>query len=268
MIDIASTTWSTLWSGIGAVPLLAAARLMGLAMTLPVLSSRILPFRFRLAVSVLLAFALLQGLPPAPAVPPVSLALLPTILGEAVIGAAIGAASLLVIAAVRSAATLIGEQTGFAFGGFLDPYADAGDSVLKLLYGGLATFTLLAVEVHHEILRAVADSFQIIAPGQLTADGLAAGLGRITLMVGALLLQAVPILVLPVSAVLLLASVAQGFLSRLFPELETVVFGFLLRTLVALGVVALSLPFFVDTCARFFDAAVSESRLSVQGFVN
>ncbi len=165
---------------------------------------------------------------------------------------------LLVLAAVRAAAVLISEQIGFGFGGIVDPSVHHDEPVLRAFYGSLAIFVLLAGDVHLHFLRAVGESFAVLPPGTLVAGDALAGLGKMSLAVSSLFFQTTLILVLPVTAALFLASVAQGVVTRLFPELETVLFGFLLRSVVAFGVVTLGLPLFVELSERFFGESVVE----------
>lgn len=253
-----------LWeSSAGAIWLLCGARLMGMIATVPFFSSRLIPFRLRAAFIGLLVFVLLGGSPPSWQDQVASLlragATLPALVAsEALVGMAVGWAALLVLSAVRAAAILISEQIGFGFGGIVDPSIEHDESVLRAFYGSLAIFVLLAGDVHLRFLRAIGESFAAVPPGALVSAGALAGLGRMSLAVGSLFFEATLILVFPVTAALFLASVAQGVLTRLFPELETVLFGFLLRSVVALGVVTLGLPLFVELTERFFGDSVAE----------
>ena len=251
--------------GASSVWLLCGARLLGLILTAPFFSSRLIPFRLRAAFVVLLVAALFSQAS-SPWTPESAAALREGTLSlflvsELFVGMALGWTALLVLAAVRAAAVLISEQVGFAFGGIVDPSTDQEEPVLQGLYVGLALFVLLAGDVHHLFLRSVVESFASLPPGALVLKGALAGLGTLLVAAGTLLFEATLILVFPVSAALFLASVAQGILTRLFPELETVLFGFLLRCVVALGVVTLALPLFVEACERLFGDSLAEGKL-------
>jgi flagellar biosynthetic protein FliR len=219
---------------VAALWLIYGARFMGMMITVPFFSSRLIPFRLRAAFIGLLVFVLLGGnttpgrdqvatLLQAGATVPALVA------SEVLVGMAAGWAALLVLAAARAAAILISEQVGFGFGGIVDPSVPQDESVLRAFYGSLAVFVLLAGDVHLRFLRVIAESFAAFPPGALASGGALAGLGRMSLAVGSLFFETALILVFPVTAALFLASVAQGVLTRLFPELETVLFGFLLR---------------------------------------
>lgn len=260
LFALGTTSESGIW-------ILCGARLLGLMLTVPFFSSRLLPFRLRVALValLLLVFRGDSSLPwreVAASVIRDSASSLPVlIVSEAFVGMAIGWAALLVLSAVRAAAILISEQVGFGFGGIADPSVPYEEPMLRTFYALLAVFVLLAGDVHLRLLRAVGESFASLPPGSLLASGSLVGLGRLGSAVGSLFFEAAMILVFPVTAALLLASVAQGVLTRLFPELETVLFGFLLRSVVALGVVMLGLPFFVELCERFFGESVVEGEL-------
>lgn len=262
--------FSALWSSPeSALWILCGARLLGLVLTVPFFSSRLIPFRFRVAFVVLLVLVLLGEASTSWRVEVASMirqstASLPVLVAsEVFIGMAIGWAALLVVSAVRAAAILISEQVGFGFGGTVDPSVQQEEPVLRAFYGSLSVFVLLASDVHLRFLRAIGESFASLPPGSLTSEGALAGMKSVSLIVGSLLFEATLVLVFPVTAALFLASVAQGVLTRLFPELETVLFGFLLRSVVALGVVLLGVPFFVQLCARFFDESVTRGELMI-----
>ena len=247
-----------------AVWILCGARLLGMTLTVPFFSSRLIPFRFRVAFVALLVVVLVGGpwtswqreVAALAREGATSMPLL--VAAEALTGMAIGWGALLVLAAARAAAILISEQVGFGFGGIVDPSVQHDEPVLRAFYASLAIFVALAADVHLRFLRTVGDSFSALPPGTLVADGALAGLSRVSVAVGSLFFESMLILVFPVTAALFLASVAQGVVTRLFPELESVLFGFLLRSVVGLGVVALGLRFFVELTVRFFGDSVTE----------
>ena len=243
---------------------LCGARLLGMMLTVPFFSSRLMPLRFRGALIAILVFVVLGGASTpwrdqvASLLREGTTSMLALFASEVLIGMAVGWAALLVLAAIRAAAILISEQVGFGFGGIVDPSVHHDEPVLRAFYGSLAIFVLLAGDVHLRFLRAVGESFAVLPPGTLVAGDALAGLGKMSLAVSSLFFQTTLILVLPVTAALFLASVAQGVLTRLFPELETVFFGFLLRSVVAFGVVTLGLPLFVELSEQFFGESVAE----------
>lgn len=253
--------------------ILCGARLLGLFLTVPLLASRLVPIRFRVALGAVLLFGWISAAsapalhePTVPVGGAGALWLVTALLTELVVGMALGASGFLVLAAVRAAAALIGEQMGLSFGGLLDPSMDQGQPVLRGLYVGLTIFVLLATNGHHVFLRIVADSCVALPPGSVAEPGLIAGLQGVVAMVASLLFEATVVLILPVTAALLVASVAQGVLTRLFPELETIFFGFLLRSLTGLGVVTLSLPFIIETCQSLLRFAFQENAALVNQF--
>ncbi len=249
----------------GQMHLLATARILGLVLVAPCFSSRALSMRLKVAIALVLGLAIAVHPSNASRLPPASAAV-PwlAIATEGMIGAAFGWAVFLVFGAVRSMATLFSEQIGFGFGGIIDPSSGPGSAVLRGLFGALALFVLLATDLHHALLRGVAESFAVIPPGQVFAAGVVDGLARLALAGGAFLFEAVVLLALPVSAVLMLVTVAQGVMTRLFPELETVLFGMLLRGLVAIGVIAFALPSFVTASESLLTAALEEGRTLVR----
>ncbi|MBI4602744.1 MAG: flagellar biosynthetic protein FliR [Planctomycetes bacterium] len=243
-----------------------AARLAGLCLAAPAFSSRLLSMHLRLAVAA--AFALALGARDATwggaeGAPALSWAAALPLAGEVLVGAALGWSACLVLAAARGAATLLSDQMGLAGAGAEGD--GLGEPALRAFHGLLGLFIFLAADLHHECLRAAAESFSALPPGSLGAGGASAALARLIASSGARLFEAGVCLALPVTSVLLLTAAAQGILARVSPELDFFAFGFLLRAAVGLLVVLFTLPPVAGLCRGLLEAAIAEGRGVVLG---
>jgi flagellar biosynthetic protein FliR len=155
---------------------------------------------------------------------------------------ALGWSVLLVLACVKGAADLIAQQTGLSANLIVDPQAPGGGSPVSFLYHGLAVYLLLALNLHHSLIRSVLKSFTWVPPGSLSGEAVPVVLGRLALEIGGDLFFAALVLALPLLLAMALVSMAQGVLGRALPQAELFTLGLPVRLLVGLAVLYASLP--------------------------
>ena len=238
--------------------ILISTRLAGLSMASPFLTG--IPWRIRWSVPAALALGM-SGVAASAAArldlsQPVAVAC--AIGGELVVGLLLGWSSLLVLGAIRGLASLLVDQSGLALGGAAEAATADGPPALSSFYSVLAVTIFVTLDLHHAALRAVAWSFQAIAPGDFSFDRIPAALERLLAQTGPHLFEAALCLGFPVLGVLLLAGLAQAALARVLPEADYFAFGPALRTAVGLGVACASLPFLADVSRSLFGSAILE----------
>jgi len=172
-----------------------------------------------LALALLLAPALAGALPPMPG-EPVALALL--IIGEALIGAFLGLIPRIAIAALHAAGTFTAFFGSFTSAVVQDAVADQQSSTLAGFFLTAGMVLVFVADLHHLMLRALADSYALFPSGVPFASGAAAeGLGRTLAASFALGLQlSAPFLIVSIAS-----NVAVGLLGRLMPQLPVLFFG-------------------------------------------
>jgi flagellar biosynthetic protein FliR len=247
---------------------LAAARMAGFMISVPFFSSRFLPFRFRAALAFLLAVLFATAgtsTPPvsaaaafsAPA--PAALALL----GEVVVGLALGWLGFLVMGAVRGAAVLVSEAMGLSLGGSAGE--EAADPALRSLQAAFALYVFLALDLHHAFLESAAESFALLPPGSLLEEGGLVGAGKAALAAGQGLFAMLVAAAFPVTAALILAAAAQGIAGRILPEVELLLFGFPVRAVLGMTVTAAALPFLAELYGGALEAACRDGLGLLEG---
>jgi flagellar biosynthesis protein FliR len=157
---------------------------------------------------------------------------------ETVIGLALALSVRIVIAAAELAGQLAGFQLGFAYASLVDPQSGARNSVMSSLYGSLAMFSFLAIDGHHEMLRALGASYEAlpIGVGALGGD-LAPVVAGILGMIFTVGLQ----LAAPVVLVLLIVELALGLMARAMPSLNLMVTAAPVRLIVGLSALTATL---------------------------
>jgi len=226
------------------LPLFAVvlARLVGLFLFAPVLSSALLPARYR----ALLVFMLALGVYPTLQLPPeVALELdlvklAPVLAAEVLIGLVIGIFALMPLIAVQVAGVATGQQMGLGLGQVVNPAADIeADQLGQILFmAALALFIQLGgIDL---MFGAVVETFRHVPPGGWGLDR--TPLDLLTGLLSSAFVLAVRI-ALPVLVVLLLESLSLGFLMKTVPSINIMSIGFPIRLLMGLFVLLAALGF-------------------------
>ncbi|MGQ5487367.1 flagellar biosynthetic protein FliR [Thauera sp. AutoDN2] len=199
------------------------ARLLGLFSSAPVFANRGVSVRARLAIGIAVTVAVLPIMPPMPDVPPNS-GLGLVIFGQQIfIGIAIGFMMRIVFAAVDMAGALIGMQMGLSFAIFFDPDAGGQTAVLSDFLNLLATLLFLAANGHLVLIEIVVRSFEWlpVSTELLSSSGwIFIARTGLTVFAAGLLLS------MPIIAMLLVANIALGVLTRAAPQLNLFAVGF------------------------------------------
>jgi flagellar biosynthetic protein FliR len=87
------------------------------------------------------------------------------VLGELLIGSAMGIATNLVFDAVQMAGQVLSVQMGFSLVSILDPQTQADSTVVAMFHQTIAILIFLRLEVHLWLLEAIGHSFLLVPPG-------------------------------------------------------------------------------------------------------
>jgi flagellar biosynthesis protein FliR len=231
---------------------LALARVGGLFIMGPIFASRTAPVRVRAALVFFLTLAMLPLLgPEAPVL--AADAGVATLVGmmafETMIGFTVGLVAQLIFGAVQMAGQLAGIQMGIGISNLIDPQTQEHITSLAQWQNLLALLIFLAVDGHHILIQAIADSFRVLPLG----GGLPSpeGFGMVVDLAGGLFVIALKIAA-PVLVLLLLVNAAMGVLAKLIPQLNVFIVGFPLNVAAGLFVLTASQPFTVRLLMQSF----------------
>jgi flagellar biosynthetic protein FliR len=237
----------TLW-GFG----LLLFRTTGLCLTAPMLGSRIVPARVKLALSLVLTMAIFQGSgSPAVPVPASLLGLAGPAVVQTLTGLLGGLSARWMLDAALAAGHLAGLSAGLGFSALVDPTTGAESTGLsQYLYAG-AQAAALSLGIHREAVGWLARAAVTWPPGTSPALGsLAAGvIGHAVLAIALAVRMAFPIM-----AAVLLGHATMGVLNRMAPQLGLSNVGFSVALLAGGLALYLSAPAVAELVAR---AAVS-----------
>jgi flagellar biosynthetic protein FliR len=198
-------------------------RALALFSALPVLGTRTVPMRVRIALAAFIALAAQAALPAPPTVALDSPLALELVAQQMVIGLALGFAVRLVFAAVEFAGEIIGLQMGLNFAGFFDPVTAATATTTSRFFGTTIAFLFIVVNGHLLLIAALVQSFQAfpvgpepfaflrqVQPHRWGADIFATGLW----------------IALPLVTMLLFVNLVLGAISRVAPQINIFAIGF------------------------------------------
>lgn len=219
---------------------LVFVRVAAMLVAVPVFGSRNLPVTVRLGLALLMALVFLPvvtaGLSELPTALPDFVAL---VVREVAIGLLVGLVVLLVFAGLEAAGHLIGLQVGFSLANIINPLTSSNASLLDQFYGLVAALIFFATDGHHQLLRALMHTFELVPLDRLDLGPFgpaeAFALGADVFSVGMRISM-------PVMAALLLADVALAIIARSAPQLNVFVVGLPVKLIAGLGMMLLTLP--------------------------
>jgi len=161
---------------------------------------------------------------------------------EVLIGITIGFAAKIIFSGVQFAGQMMGIQIGFSIVNVIDPVSSARVSVISVFLNMIALLIYLAVDAHHTLIIAIADSYRFVSPFAYHFSG--SLMQHILIFSKELFVTAIKIYA-PVMAVLFFTNVALGVVARTVPQINIFIVGFPLQIAVGLTILALMSPFFV-----------------------
>jgi flagellar biosynthetic protein FliR len=243
---------------------LALARVGGLFMVAPILGSRTAPVRVRAALAFFLALAMLPAIPAQAATAIADdagpIRLFAALALEVSIGFTVGMVAQFVFGGVQMAGQLAGIQMGVGLSNLIDPQTQEHVTALAQWQNLLALLVFLAVDGHHILIRAIAESFTLVPIG----GGFPAtdGLGRVLVLAGGIFVVALRVAA-PILVMLLLINGAMGVLSKLIPQLNVFIVGFPLNVAVGLFMLTASQPFTI----RLLETSFAEMATTLAGIM-
>ncbi len=218
---------------------LVLVRVSGLVVTAPIYGGTEVPARVRALLAFSLAVLIFPSQWSATAPDPVGLVDYALIIGaELLIGLALGLGVTIFFSGIQLAGETIGRVGGLMVADVFDPTLESNVPLLSRFLFLVAMAVFVCIGGHRMVMAGLLDTFQTIPLGSGAPAG---SIGEALLM---LLAQSFSLAVraaLPVVTALLLATVVMGLIGRTLPQLNVLVVGFSLNSMLTFGGVALTL---------------------------
>jgi len=228
----------------------------------PPFSMRSIPIQVKLGLAAAMAVAVGPRLA-ADSVPLETVALIGATLTQVAVGLVLGFLTMMLISAVQAAGEMIDMFSGFSVSATFNPLSDSSASVFARFYHLLALTLLFAINGHLLLVRGFLTSFEAVplsgVPMANLSELFISTLGRFVL-------AAVEIAA-PLLAVLFLAEVALGLLSRAAPQMNIFAMGFTLKIMVALGLAGFAIPILPGAVTSLAEGAVRAGGAALRGMV-
>jgi flagellar biosynthetic protein FliR len=238
--------------------LLALTRITAVVMTAPVLGSRAIPFRFRLALAGILT-ATTFALIPAERIVSSDSNLFSAFYSEIIVGIMLGLGVMIVFAAAQIAGTVIGQMAGIQIADNLDPNSGQPTSPVSQMFGVLSLAAFAVIGGPELVIAATLDTFASFPIGSTLE------MGSILDLIPRLLQQSFILTlraVAPAVASLLSATIVIGWISRTYPQMNLLSLGLSSNLIVMFLAISFTMGgcvwLFVDDLGEFI-AMISDS---------
>lgn len=215
-------------------------RVAGIMVFAPFYGSSAFPVQVKVVLPLIIALALAPSVPQAQLPSEFGLAqMVPAMFGEMFIGMVLGLAASFIFGGLQLAGQIIGFQLGFSIINVIDPQSAVETSVISILNNFIGLTLFLLINGHHWFFLAVNESLNYLPFGGVQLKGpLAEEVLRLS---GQIFVSGLRIAG-PVIAVTVIADVVLGMIGRAAPQINILIVGMPVKTLV--GLAALSIAFF------------------------
>ena len=214
--------------------LMVLARITGLFLFTPMLTSNSIPVRFKAMLSFAFTIAIFPFVPvqTLPAVIDL-MALAPMLFTELFIGLVIGLVAGIPMVAIQMGGYIMGYQMGLSLAQSFNPELDTNSSVVGQLLFYLSIFIYISVGGFETIFLILADSFYTIHSGTFSIGDAPVDLLLSVLNSGfELALQVAS----PIIGVVSMLMIAMGFIMKTMPQINIMSVGFSIQILAGLSV--------------------------------
>lgn len=182
-----------------------------------------------------------------------SVDLMKVVVGELVVGLALGMTLTFVSEAVQLAGQILGVQMGFSLVNILDPQTQVDTPVLAIFHQLVTVMVFLQMNVHHWLLRGLARSFSYLPPG--TAGGSLESATLLLRSAGGIFLAGLQVAA-PALAATLIADVTLGFIGKASPNLPVLFLGLSVKSVLGMFVMIATIAAWPAMLEKRFTTAI------------
>jgi len=214
-------------------------RISGLFISMPLISSAVVPNRVRVIFAFALSFLILPMVPERLSFLNFNGTFVVHIFNELMLGIMMGFILQLVFQIFVMGGQIISLQAGLGFAIMVDPDSHASVPLLSQFYQLMTALTFLALDGHLAVLDALMVSFREMPVGSLDTD--LSGISSI-LAFSSLIFKESVLVSLPAILALLIVNLSFGIMTRMAPQLNIFSLGFPISLLMGVIIVKISLP--------------------------
>jgi flagellar biosynthetic protein FliR len=236
------------------VYMLTLVRLTGLLATMPGFGQARVMLQVRVALVLLLSMIIAPAVPP-PQVPVASMWDLTAVMTtELAAGLLMGLVVSWIVDMTSFAGQIMDTQMGFSFVQFLDPVSAHPVAISGALLNQLVMVLILVSGLHHQMIRALVESYRILPIGQaIPLDP-----HRVVVMMGQILVRGFQ-LAFPVTFTLFLVDFIAGIAGKFMPQLHLITLTFPLKIAIGMTLLGILLREFSPWIGPLLEGAPREA---------
>ncbi|QBG47389.1 type III secretion protein [Verrucomicrobia bacterium S94] len=248
--------------------LLVFFRFAALAGMTAVFGRRLIPVRIRIAIAMALTWFAASHLPPEWTAHCREItttgALVVAVLGELLLGAAMGLVCDLFFAVLNMTGMIIGRESSLMMARMMDPVGGEDDIIISTLFSMLLSLLVLLWDGHLFLIKLMMESFQVLPPGfswfRQELLEMYTLLGRDVFAWGVRF-------ALPAMVGGLLVAAAMGLMARMAPEFNVLFLSLPIRLGVGIGLLTLFLLYGRDPMYHLFETMLLHMKYVLLGGV-
>lgn len=230
-------------------PLLTVGlRVSGLMLFAPLFGSAAIPVRIKAVLVIAVTAVLYPSLAGRIAGAPVAQWPL-VVIHELVVGVAVGIAANLVFDAVQMAGQVLSIQMGYSLVNILDPQTQVESTVVALFHQTVAMLVFLSLNVHHALLRVIANSFEYLPVG---AAQIRPFFTAAVLKIGGSVFSLGMQIAAPVLAATLVADIVIGLMGKASPQMPLMLLGPAIKSMLGVAVLLGAVKYWPDLLDGWF----------------
>lgn len=215
-------------------------RISAMLMAIPVIGTRLVTVRIRIAMAVTITFFVMPLLnDPMPVVDPLSVAGLMVSINQVLIGVAMGFILQMVLAALTIAGEAIAMSMGLGFASMVDPANGVNVPVLSQFFLIMGTLLFLVLGGHLMIIQLVLSSFNSLP---IAGTGIERESFWIIISFASQMFIGAVWVAIPALVSILVITLAMGIMTRAAPQLNIFSVGFPVTMLMGFVILMLAMP--------------------------
>ncbi|MGA9568384.1 MAG: flagellar biosynthetic protein FliR, partial [Candidatus Korobacteraceae bacterium] len=171
------------------------------------------------------------------------------VIHELVVGVAVGIAANLVFDAVQMAGQVLSIQMGYSLVNILDPQTQVESTVVALFHQTVAMLVFLSLNVHHALLRVIANSFEYLPVGTAQVRPL---FTSAVLKIGGSVFSLGMQIAAPVLAATLVADIVIGLMGKASPQMPLMLLGPAIKSMLGVAVLLGAVKYWPDLLDGWF----------------
>ncbi|MBI2560491.1 MAG: flagellar biosynthetic protein FliR [Planctomycetes bacterium] len=220
-------------------------RTAGILVFAPIYKDESIPIQLKVGLSMLVAFVMYPTIDTSAVTLPTTFwSFVIVIIKEAVLGIIIGYVANLIFSAFLMGGDLVGRQMGLDMGSVVDPQLETESTSIAVVYYIIAALVFLSLNGHHWFIKAISISYNSLPIGQINYS--AVTVSKVTSLFRTFFTAGATIAA-PCLVILMLALMALGLTARVAPQVNVFLLAFPVKILLGFGVIAVSLPFLIQT---------------------